>query len=158
RPPRSPRFGVLSSGAREGGAMSSDSPALTTARDYLLTHGFRSVPVPYRQKRPILKGWQRLRLDAADLPRYFTAQEQNIGLLLGEPSGGLLDVDKDADEARIAARFYLPPTPMRSGRRGKPDSHDWYRATANLPSKTERYQDTDGTTLIELRSTGGQTI
>ncbi len=51
----------------------------------------------------------------------------NIGILTGEPSGGLVDVDCDAPEARAAAAELLPPTGMISGRLSSPASHYWYK-------------------------------
>ena len=50
----------------------------------------------------------------------------NIGVLLGEPSGWLIDVDLDCDEAVALAPKFLPPTGATSGRPGKPASHWWY--------------------------------
>jgi bifunctional DNA primase/polymerase-like protein len=65
-----------------------------------------------------------------------------------------VDVDQDAPEAaKIAGRF-LPPT-LTSGRGSSPHSHWWYRAPG---AHTTRFKDTDGTVLLELRSTGCQTI
>jgi len=98
-----------------------------------------------------------MRLTVADVPKYFNGTKPNIGLLCGEPSNGLADVDCDAREAIQAAKAFLPATNMRHGRTGKSDSHYWYQ-TNPIPPQTVRYKDTDGTTLIELRSTGGQTL
>jgi hypothetical protein len=115
------------------------------------------------RRRP-LPGWERLRLNTDTIPVHFNGHAQNIGLLCGEPSGGLVDVDLDCAEARTAATVYLPATSRRHGRASSPASHWWYRVTTALPAKVERYQDiTDKAantraTLVELRSTGGQTI
>jgi hypothetical protein len=79
--------------------------------------------------------------------------------LLGEPSNGLVDVDLDWPEARIAARYILPAT-RTSGRESCPDSHRWYYADP-LPAKTKRYKlpgDGDDNCVVELRSTGAQTL
>src|SRR5687768_11725768 len=72
--------------------------------------GWSVVPIAYRDKKCLLTGWQELRLTVADLPDYFNGQAQNVGVLLGEPSGGLQDVDLDCREAVRAAPLLLPPT------------------------------------------------
>jgi hypothetical protein len=72
----------------------------------------------------------------------------------------LVDIDLDAVEAVAAAPLLLPPTGWVSGREGKPRSHWWYRVR-NPPNKAaENYDDTEGEQrrLLELRSTGGQTV
>lgn len=127
---------------------------LDAAREYV-RRGWSVVPVPFKRKRPVLKGWERLRLTEADLDPYFD-QPANIGLILGEPSGWLVDVDLDSVEARAIAANYLPATPAKSGRSGAPESHWWYYA-----SGAETGQHRDPVTrqmIIELRSTGGQTV
>jgi len=111
------------------------------------------VPVPIGQKRPIIAGWEKLRLGADDLPLYFT-EVSNIGLILGEP---LVDVDLDVIEAVKLAPTLLPPTGMISGRPGKPRSHWWYRATPT-GGHTKQFKLDKETMLVELRSLGGQTI
>ncbi|MEZ6064173.1 MAG: bifunctional DNA primase/polymerase [Planctomycetaceae bacterium] len=120
-----------------------------------MRRGWSVVPVPFKRKRPVLKGWEQLRLTDAELPGYFD-QPANIGLILGEPSGWLVDVDLDCVEARAIAANHLPPTPAKTGRHGAPDSHWWYYATG-----AETVQHRDPVTkqmIVELRSTGGQTV
>ena len=127
---------------------------LEAAREYV-RRGWRVVPIPYRCKRPVLKGWEQLRLDEADLQRYFD-QPANVGLILGEPSGGLVDIDLDCVEARAIASNYLPATPAKTGRATAPDSHWWYIAQ---DAKTVQHRDpVTKQMIVELRSTGGQTV
>lgn len=123
----------------------------------LVRLGFRPIPVPRGSKAPILKDWQNLRLTEEDLPRYFEA-DVNLGLLLGEPSDGLVDIDMDCIEAVRAAMQLLPPTSMRHGRPSNPSSHRWYLSDESEVISTRRYVDLAGHTLVELRSTGAQTI
>jgi DNA polymerase-1 len=123
------------------------------------------VPVPAfpRTKRPSVKGWERLRRDGYDLDNLFPDHtDLNIGLLNGEPSDGLVDVDLDSKESRAAAPHVLPQTEMIWGRRSAPTSHYGYRVE-NPPKKAEdSYDDPtlpdDKGHLLELRSTGSQTI
>ena len=134
-----------------------DVDTLTTLKathDYL-SRGWVPVPVPRGSKAPVLSGWQHLRLRQADLPHYF-ADEANVGLLLGKPSDGLVDIDLDSREAQAVASTFLCATGLIHGRASKPCSHWWYLATP-VPD-TKRFLAPDGTCLVEIRSTGAQTI
>ncbi|MBL8810615.1 MAG: bifunctional DNA primase/polymerase [Planctomycetaceae bacterium] len=127
---------------------------LEAARDYV-RRGWSVVPVPFKQKRPVLKEWEQLRLAENDLDQYFD-QPANIGLILGEPSGWLVDVDLDCVEARAIAAKFLPPTQAKSGRSGAPESHWWYIAEG---AKTVQHRDpVTKQMIVELRSSGGQTV
>ena len=118
------------------------------------SRGLAVVPIPEGQKNPALPSWQRLRIEPEDVAEYFNGRPQNIGVLLGEPSGGIVDVDCDVPEAVSCAPYFLPET-VRSGRESSPRSHWWYRSEG---ARTDRFKDVDGTTLLELRSTGCQTL
>ncbi|MCC7408907.1 MAG: bifunctional DNA primase/polymerase, partial [Phycisphaeraceae bacterium] len=118
--------------------------------------GWAVIPIPYRSKNPGLEGWQRLRLREEDLAGHFGGGPQNIGVLLGEPSGWLVDVDLDHRRCVEMADKFLPATPAVFGRAGKPRSHRLYRvtravATRKLKSRSEGM-------LVELRSSGLQTV
>lgn len=120
--------------------------------------GFRVVPIPAGTKGIFRRGWEKWRLGFNDLPRHFngTSRAGNIGILLGEPSGHLVDVDLDCPEAIEMADQFLPPTHVVTGRPSAPGSHRWYVAPG---VKTKQYRDpvTNGM-MLELRSTGGQTL
>jgi DNA polymerase I-like protein with 3'-5' exonuclease and polymerase domains len=142
------------------------------AAPYYLDRGFRPLPIPFKKKGAVLDGWEALRPTADDLPGLFPeGQRLNIGLLLGEPSNGLVDADLDSAEAVRAAPHLLPATSMIHGRPGKPRSHYWYVVDAPPAKASAKFKDPDkglyaGTpdhdddriTLLELRSTGGQTV
>ena len=51
----------------------------------------------------------------------------NIGVVLGDPSDGIVDVDIDRVEALPLADFFLPQTEMVFGRKSKPRSHRIYK-------------------------------
>jgi len=100
------------------------NPTLAAAIAYT-RRGWRVVPIPRGSKNPgdaYGEEWQESRLELDDLPRYFSLPI-NIGALLGEPSGGLVDVDLDCRYARALAPHFLPPTDLRSGRPSSPESH-----------------------------------
>ena len=122
-------------------------------------HGWLPIPVPFKSKQPVIEAWPQLRPSEGDLPGLFPdGQQSNLGILLGEPSGGLVDSDLDCMEAVRAAPYLLPATGRISGRHSRPRSHYWY-VTDDPPQKaTEKFLDLDQSDLLELRSTGGQTI
>jgi hypothetical protein len=134
----------------------SDGPAnLLDAARWYLARGYAPIPVPAGTKVPVLKGWTDLRLAEADLPQHFNGTG-NVGVLLGEPSGWLVDVDLDCEEAVALAPAFLPPTGAKSGRPGKRSSHWWYVCEG---AKTRKHQDpATKKMIVELRSTGAQTV
>jgi putative DNA primase/helicase len=114
-----------------------------------IKRGFSPVPVPYRSKRPVLDGWQRLEITAETAQRYFKRLNQNVGVLLGDKFGSA-DVDCDCPEAITAARELLPETGLIFGRASKPFSHFFYRS--DPPVRTRQFHDPiDHATLVELR-------
>lgn len=136
--------------------MAGTAPSLLDAARAYLRRGYVPVPVPAGVKGPRLAGWQRLRLTESELPAHF-GNAGNIGLILGDPSGGLTDVDLDCDEARTLAPQYLPETPAMTGRLSAPQSHWWYTAVGAI--KPTQYRDpADKSVIVELRSTGQQTL
>ena len=135
------------------------SKSLESAAQYL-SRGFMPIPIPHGSKNPNRKGWQAERWSHVELPRQFN-NGQGVGLLLGDPSGGLLDVDCDWPEAAHLAIRFLPKTSMISGRLSAPQSHYWFMSES---VKTKRYSDPtlkdagQRATIVEIRSTGCQTI
>jgi hypothetical protein len=135
------------------------SKSLDAALDYH-AKGWMPIHVPRAAKNPNRQGWQHERHTLDDLRELFR-NGANIGLLLGEPSGWLVDIDLDWPEARRLAWTILPATEMLSGRASAPASHFWYISDATL--KTAKFLDpsaADGSRamIVELRSTGCQTI
>ncbi len=129
------------------------------AAQEFLRSGWTPIPVPYREKGPVLKRWQALRMTENDVSRYFNGRPQNVGVLLGDPSGNLIDIDLDCDEAvRLASRF-LPRT-LIFGRDSRPRSHWLYQAQS---LRTEKFiapaeEGKAAQVLVEIRSNGCQTI
>ncbi len=133
---------------------------LEHARD-LLRRGYSVIPLPPRSKRATAEGWPELRLSESDLPSVFNQPSMNIGILLGEPSGWLVDIDLDHPLAVRLAPEFLPPTEAKFGRESKPRSHWIYRVTGPVGSgKWQRPTSAPSTErmIVELRSTGLQTV
>lgn len=124
--------------------------------------GFQPVPIWGGSKRPYGESWQRLKWDneeqvKASFAAYAAKGATNLGLLLGESGGGLIDVDLDHPKALRLKDYFLPPTPMQTGRVGRPRSHRWYKVQGDVPA-TKQHKMPDGTMCVEFRSTGGQTL
>lgn len=129
-------------------------PSLEAAQKFL-ERGWQPIPVPRGSKRPVIDEWQKLRLTTEELTARFCHGE-NVGVLLGEPSGWLVDVDLDCTEAITIAGHFLPDTGRIFGRPGKRRSH---RLFVCKHAQTKQFKDAkNGNMLVELRSTGGQTI
>lgn len=122
--------------------------------------GYGVVPIPHKSKAPKINEWPKLKLDEEQINELFNELFKegpiNIGVILGEASGGLSDVDIDAPEAGLLAPEFLPETGCKFGRPSNPSSHWIFKA--DPISQTEKFKDVDGTTLVELRSTATQTV
>ena len=132
--------------------MNTEAQAARVARAWI-RKGRAVIPVPYGKKKPILENWSSLRVNDDSVDEFFNGKQQNIGLLLGEPSGDLVDVDLDCPEACQAAGHFLPATAVY-GRAGNRRSHRLY---ISPESKTTTFSHA-GTMLVEIRSTGAQSL
>jgi len=126
------------------------------AQEYA-ARGWAPIPIPTRQKSPTAVGWNSLRLSAPEqLLEHFGSDPLNIGILLGEPSSNLVDIDIDVHEALPFADAFLPNSAV-FGRSGKRDSHRLYFC----PTETKKFgykREKQAVSLIEIRSTGCQTV
>src|ERR687886_1845420 len=112
------------------------TPTSAEAARRYIELGFAAIPVPAGSKNPNRPEWQKERWGVEDIPEQWS-NGQGIGLLVGEPSGGLVAVDPDRPEACKVARHLLPKT-RTSGREGSPVSKWWYHC-APTP-KTKRFE------------------
>lgn len=122
------------------------------ARNYLEL-GYSSIPVPIGKKAPVIPDWPNLAVTLKQIPLMFKAGRSNIGISLGDRSSGLVDIDLDCEEAVRCAPVFLPPT-RTFGRESRPFSHYLFIAPN---AETSKFQ-FDGGAIVELRSTGTQTI
>ena len=139
-----------------------DNPVTVSALNYI-ERGFSLVRIPFRQKAPRERDWQKNAISTADAAERHLCGQMNIGVLLGTTSGGLVDVDLDCREACEFADNVLPPTASTFGRASKPRSHWLYYVDGPAPSL--KFSDPlTGEVLLELRgdkrdgSTGYQTV
>lgn len=128
---------------------------LLEAAQRYLRRGWMPVYVPPGVKGPNRKGWEKQRLTDANLLAHFS-RPGNVGIILGEASGNLVDVDLDCPEALELANRYLPATPSMTGRPSAPRSHRWY--VSDVPATRQFRDPKTREMIVELRSTGGQTL
>lgn len=134
----------------------SEGATTRAAAEAYARNGWSVIPVPHQRKNPGFKGWEQMRLTVETLHQHFNGHAQNIGVLLGEPSGWLIDVDLDHMRAVELAPQFLPATPAIFGRCGKARSHWIYRVTA--PAATKKFRSKSAGMIVEFRSTGMQTV
>ena len=137
--------------------------------------GLTPIPLPRHSKSPNISGWPDIRwpdpeYDAGEgeelVRRTFADQieqgSSNLGVLLGPPSGNLVDVDLDHPAVQRLKGMLLPPTPAIHGRPGSPASHYWYRVAEDTlpPTRRLRIPAPEGGTVVsvEIRGTGAQTV
>jgi len=53
--------------------------------DYI-NAGFSPIPIKYKSKQPVNKGWTNLKIATNDIGKYFNGYPMNIGILTGQPS------------------------------------------------------------------------
>jgi len=141
---------------------SAPKSALESARQ-CAARGWAPIPIPFRAKAPVALKWQELRITTATVGQYFNGDPQNVGVLLGVPSGNLVDVDLDTPESRAVAPFFLPTTHAVFGRKTSRTAHYLYVADRAPGSRafndpTVAKDDDSKARIVELRGTGGQTV
>lgn len=131
------------------------------AQSYL-DRGWVTVPVRHRTKRAIPNDWSNRTLESAreSLDVDFPANRpMNVAVLLGEPSGWLVDVDLDCPEAVRLAPRVLPVT-ATFGHPSNPVSH-WIFYSRDAPKAAYSMPGPKGAKLeviCELRSARCATV
>lgn len=121
--------------------------------DFYIDKGFCLTAL--EGKAPFRKGWQGECLSPPEIRAILLAEEHyNIGVVLGDQSDGLIDVDLDDPLAVEIASDFLPPTSMKFGR-GAKDRHYIYQVPT--AGRTTQFQGRSGT-IAEVRGNGGQTM
>jgi hypothetical protein len=118
---------------------------------------------PHKRKKPAGEEWPGWRITKDIAHQRFNGGPQNIGVLMGEASGGLADVDLDTTEAVRAAPYFLPRT-LCFGRLSKLRSHWLYqsglwqtedKAAIQFKFATDKGKDRKEQMILELRIGGG---
>ena len=113
-----------------------DNEILISAINYK-NNGWSIIPVPEKTKIPVISAWQNRKPEDCAPEREFSSPS-NIGVILGENSGGLIDIDLDCSEAIALAPRFLPETGIVFGRDSKPNSHYIYKVMDKV--RTKRFQ------------------
>jgi hypothetical protein len=133
------------------------APTIQDAAAGYARRGWQPVPVDRKSRKALGKGWHKTPFS----PHQFNGNAVNVGLQMGACSGGLCDVDLDAQVAIALAPEFLPPTDVVFGRKSKPCSHQLYVSDLHQTEKGARiaYQEYVGGKLgqmiVELRIGGG---
>jgi primase-like protein/bifunctional DNA primase/polymerase-like protein len=106
--------------------------------------GWKAIPLI--EKRPIGERWADRKYSVGDF------RNNNVGVILGSWSNGLVDVDLDCAEAVELADRYLPVTNSVFGRASKPRSHRLYRATGAMHEVFADPLAESKKVMLELRS------
>jgi P4 family phage/plasmid primase-like protien len=130
---------------------------VTELRD-LLGQDAVLLPIHLREKGPRIPGWQHLSLDRMNDEAYLAQlRAGNIGVLLGDASGGLCAIDIDADdqvEPFLALNPRLASTLRTRGARG---AQLWVKIVGEYPKLT-KLKTRDGDDWGEWRCDGGQSV
>lgn len=131
-------------------AVDDGQDTVSWALEYL-ERGWQPVKFEAGTKGPREKNWPDKRYTAEQIPAAFDGQ--NVGLLLGPASGGLVDVDFDDPLALHCALSFLPPTACSFGRASKPRSHAFYICEDVPAAKGSlKLEDPEHGCLLELRA------
>jgi len=123
---------------------------------YWLNLGISPIPIwgTRTGKDPGYEGWQELEVDRKNFRTHFK-KGNSIGGLWGKPSGGIIDLDLDWDEAALVAPFILPET-FIYGRNKRPGTHYLYRCRSAQNSKWSFLSQKNP--ILEVRSNGRQSL
>ena len=129
---------------------------LRTAALAYAAYGLPVFPVAARTKAPATKrGFYDASLNPAAIERWWRAQDYNVGISTGAPSGvWVLDIDGDEGRASLAAlqekHGALPATVTSVTARGR---HLWFRYDGPVPCSTARVA-----AGIDVKADGGYAI
>lgn len=123
---------------------------------YMLSRDPAYVSLKPESKEPIGIAWQKNPSSPELVHHEFKTSGHNVGLINGDISG-IVDVDLDCGEAKGLASLLLPKGLATFEHSGNDRGHILYRVGNS--GKTQQYQCPEtGATLVELRSTGSQTM
>lgn len=132
------------------------------AKEYI-TVGWEPLRLPPREKRPKGPWKQQRKWTNAEIDDAFCGNA-NIGVALGDRSGGLIDIDFDCAEAAEFGRILLADLPA-FGRPSSPESHrvancalDKNRYVFQMVDEVAKRSSLARSVLLEIRANGHQTV
>jgi putative DNA primase/helicase len=112
------------------------------------------IPLQLGLKKPLYKDWSN---NPVEYDWFNSNPEYNLGILTGETSQQLVDIDIDDDIALLLAPHFLPNTELRFGREGKKNSH-WLYRTSDDAGKTKQFQHGNRGMIVEYRANNSQSM
>ena len=122
-------------------------------------NNLKPVPLAWAKKNAVQQNWNAT--DWVPPPdSYWQQNLAGVGVKTGATQGGLVDTDKDCQEAIFLCPYFFPPTSAVFGRLSKPDSHSLYKVDEPNFDTKMFIDPVTRHTIIELRGgTGGaQTV
>lgn len=135
-----------------------DITKIKEAARILLLRGQTPIPLPPEDdgtpsKKPLLKGWQDMRVTVGQIDTLFTA-----GCNIGWRWDTYTDVDLDCGEAIFIASPFLKPS-IIWGRSSAPHSHHVYDIPDSKPEQfKDPLRDDDRQMIVEIRHGGQQSM
>jgi putative DNA primase/helicase len=123
--------------------------------DTYTSKGWAVVPLRPNKKKPAIRDWETL-APSSSRTKHMLKDNSNIGIVLGDNSGGLVDIDLDCNEAVRMASDFLPDTGLKFGRDSAPESHWVYQV--DEPGGITQYSSPGNGMIAEYRANGGQTM
>lgn len=119
---------------------------------------FAYIPLKKNTKIPLQSNWQNRGASYDALGDFgLIPSDINVGILTGQASGGLIDVDLDGPYTIEAGALLLPVTGMVTGRNSRPASHRFYMSDGDTGTTRIKHPDTSEM-LVEIRGNGCQTM
>jgi phage/plasmid-associated DNA primase len=116
------------------------------------------IQIPSKEKGPRLKEWQKLTL--ADMtPAYLQGiiPDQNVGVVLGRASGGLVTIDCDSNEYLEEFLQFNPDLKSSLISKAQRGGNIWLRMGSEYPVSS-KIKTTNGMPWGEFRADGNQTV
>ncbi len=117
-------------------------------------NGLAVIPVKPASKVPAIASWSKRCADDNDSSEF--NDDSNVGVVLGEGSNGIVDIDLDTPAAIKIADYFLPETGWKFGRETAPNSHRLYRIKGEVGRREAIIL--DGETFAEYRADGCMTV
>ncbi len=133
-------------------------PILKQALEYH-RRGWCIIPIGYRTKKPPLVNWtkyQTQRPTEAQIRKWFSGNNRNIAVVLGEVSGGLSCRDYDEETGKAEYKFWIQEHPELARQLPIQQTADGYHVYFEADVEgIKHFKDERGKKLGELRGAGG---